>query len=277
MTISTNFGQDCSVILKSHMDLRDLQRNWDLFGRKDPMWAILTQEDKKNRKWDKDSFFQTGRKEIRRVMKALENAGVRIPAGNALDFGCGLGRLTQALADHFPSVTGVDIAPSMIEGAIRLNPLGDRCRFLLNDRDDLAVLPDASFAFIYTNITLQHMAPVFAEKYLREFGRLLIPGGILVFQLPVEEIKKSNPTLAQSVTLLLQDWTGGRWTRWLYAAKNRWYRWLGQPVMEMYGMPPDKVRHILEEHGKLQLLDAQENRDAGHHWSSIRYTARRTD
>lgn len=258
------------------MDLRDLQRNWDLFGRKDPMWAILTRKDKKNGKWDVDSFFQTGRKEIRRVLKVLENAGVRIPTGNALDFGCGLGRLTQALADHFPSVTGVDIAPSMIEGAIRLNPLGERCRFLLNDQDDLAVLPDASFAFIYTNITLQHMAPMYAEKYLREFGRLLIPGGILVFQLPVEEIKKSKPTMVQSVTPLLQKWTGGRWTQWLYTAKIRWYRWLRQPVMEMYGMPPDKVRHILEENETLQLLDAQENRDAGQHWSSIRYIARRT-
>ena len=34
---------------------------------------------------------------------------------SALDFGCGIGRLSQALAEHFDQVYGVDISPKMIE------------------------------------------------------------------------------------------------------------------------------------------------------------------
>lgn len=37
--------------------------------------------------------------------------------GVALDFGCGVGRLTRALAAFFDRATGVDISSSMIEEA----------------------------------------------------------------------------------------------------------------------------------------------------------------
>ena len=39
----------------------------------------------------------------------------------ALDFGCGVGRLTRALGDRFDAVVGVDISAGMVEQARRLN------------------------------------------------------------------------------------------------------------------------------------------------------------
>ena len=44
-----------------------------------------------------------------------------------LDIGCGVGRLTQALSSRFDECWGVDIAPSMIESANKLNRCPDRC------------------------------------------------------------------------------------------------------------------------------------------------------
>jgi 2-polyprenyl-3-methyl-5-hydroxy-6-metoxy-1,4-benzoquinol methylase len=93
--------------------------------------------------------------------------------GSALDFGCGVGRLTQALADHFDEVWGVDIASSMIEGARRLDRSGGRCRYLVNGRP--RVVRDASFGFILSLIVLQHLEPEYIRSYLREFIRLLAP------------------------------------------------------------------------------------------------------
>jgi len=49
----------------------------------------------------------------------IESLGVEPSGGRALDFGCGLGRLTQPLAERFDEAVGVDIAASMIEGARR--------------------------------------------------------------------------------------------------------------------------------------------------------------
>lgn len=49
---------------------------------------------------------------------------------------------------------------------------------------DLARFPDGTFTFIYSTLVLQHMEPQFSKGYIREFVRVLAPGGVLAFQLP---------------------------------------------------------------------------------------------
>ncbi|MEO7862527.1 MAG: hypothetical protein ABIU05_19265 [Nitrospirales bacterium] len=51
------------------MELNELQKNWNQLGKQDPLWAILTQQDKKGNKWTPDEFFETGRREIAYVME----------------------------------------------------------------------------------------------------------------------------------------------------------------------------------------------------------------
>ncbi len=165
------------------MDLKQLQKNWDGLGAKDPLWAILTDPSKQGGRWDIAEFFAVGEQEIAGVMTLLQALHVSVNLAVALDFGCGVGRLTQALARRFESVYGVDIAPSMIEQAKRLNT-SERCQFLVNQSDDLSVFPSEFFDFIYTNIVLQHMEPRYGKKYLAEFLRTLKRGGVLCFEVP---------------------------------------------------------------------------------------------
>jgi len=101
-----------------------------------------------------------------------------------LDFGCGVGRLTQALAEHFERVVGVDISPAMIEGARRYNRKGDRVRYLVNADPNLRQLASGSFSFVLADIVLQHVPPRFSLEYIAEFVRVLGPGGIAAFQMP---------------------------------------------------------------------------------------------
>jgi hypothetical protein len=96
----------------ARMELNELQRHWDILGKEDPLWAIITWQDKKGNKWDPAAFFASGRQEIADVMQYLASLHLDGPRQRALDFGCGVGRLTRALADHFAKATGVDIAPS---------------------------------------------------------------------------------------------------------------------------------------------------------------------
>jgi len=147
------------------------------------MWAVLTEPDRVGGRWDAEEFFATGREEIGRVMRLAEALGLPARRDDALDFGCGVGRLTQALADHFGTATGVDIAPSMLAAANRYNTHAN-ARFVRNEKPDLSVFDDASFDFVYSTIVLQHMPPEFSLGYVREFGRLLRPGGLAVFTLP---------------------------------------------------------------------------------------------
>src|SRR5262249_11664210 len=114
------------------MNLKDLQETWNAFGHRDPLWAVLTQPEKKGRRWKAQEFFETG---VRDIGAALTYAASLLPAfrrDRALDFGCGVGRLTQALANYFGEIWGVDIAPSMLAQAEKYNRHGSKVKYVLN-------------------------------------------------------------------------------------------------------------------------------------------------
>jgi len=114
--------------------------------------------------------------------------------GAAFDFGCGVGRLTQALAEHFESVTAVDISERMIELARGLNRHGERVSYVHNTASDLAAFSPGTFDFVYSDIVLQHVVPAASDRYIREFVRILRPGGITVFQVPSHQAAVPAPT-----------------------------------------------------------------------------------
>lgn len=170
------------------MNLNRLQDHWNALGKIDPLEAILSRDGTIGGQWNVEEFFATGDREIDAAMKSIKDLGMSIPQSKALDFGCGIGRLTQALGRYFQEAYGVDIAPSMLDLANRYNRLGKKCHYLLNEADHLMLFPDGSFDLIYSVITLQHMQPKYSKKYIREFLRILAPGGVLVFQIPSEPI-----------------------------------------------------------------------------------------
>jgi SAM-dependent methyltransferase len=179
------------------MNLTELAAHWNEFGKTDPLWAVLTQPGTENNRWDVGRFFETGRHEIAHVFHLLAELAIPVQRIRALDFGCAVGRLTQALCPHFDECYGVDIAPAMIEQAIRYNQFGGKCRYFLNRTNDLAQFESNSFSFIYTNIVLQHMKPEYTKNYIQEFLRLLSPAGVVVFQLPTGRQRHLPPAPGQ--------------------------------------------------------------------------------
>jgi len=118
-------------------------------------------------------------------MKSAEELALPHQRKAALDFGCGVGRMARSLASHFESYTGVDISEPMIARAREWNLDCPQCRFILNATGDLRVFESASFDLIYSRFVLQHLpSRALVESYLRDFIRILKPGGLLVFQLP---------------------------------------------------------------------------------------------
>lgn len=227
------------------MNLQEVQQHWHAFGKMDPMWAILTWPDRKDNKWQRDEFFQTGVIEIDLVIQYIKSFGITIPRHRALDFGCGIGRLTQALAHYFEEVYGVDISPSMIELAKKYNLHDNRCKYLLNDVDNLRVFNDNTLDFIYTNITLQHIEPQYSKNYIKEFLRILAPGGLLIFHLPeLRPVHDGAP--------------GNRYKQFikgitpeilLHFYRQVKARRLEQPIMEVYGIERAEILRLLAEHG----------------------------
>ena len=239
------------------MKLKELQASFDEWGRCDPLWAIATTPGKKGNRWDPDEFFETGAAFVQELMQFLHALPIRLTGDAALDFGCGVGRLTQPLANYFERVVGVDIAPSMIRLAETYNRRGERCDYILNERDDLRRFPDGCFDFVLSHVTLQHMVPGYSTAYIREFARVLAPGGVVVFQIPSERTvrpKAAGDTAARPQSPLAPD----------------------DPPMEMHGVPRSQVQSILKA-GRLTTLDVSEIGSAGPDWTSYRYCATKSD
>jgi ubiquinone/menaquinone biosynthesis C-methylase UbiE len=176
--------------------LSRLKSDWDSLAQRDALAAILTDESKSGGKWDVTEFMATGDAEIETVLQHLEIVGLQPdPDGAVLDFGCGVGRLTQALARRFQSCVGIDISQEMITQANALNHYG-HCRYVASATPQLP-FADESFSFIYSNIVLQHVARRFAVNYLREFTRVFAPGAVLVFGV---QDSFATPDLASSLT-----------------------------------------------------------------------------
>lgn len=72
-----------------------------------------------------------------------------------LDFGCGSGNLSNALASESRKITGLDISPDLLEIAVRQND-PSFCKFVLYDGGDIP-LDDRSFDFAATYVVLNHI------------------------------------------------------------------------------------------------------------------------
>lgn len=240
------------------MKIDRLQQQWNVAGKDDPFWAVLAAPDKKGNRWQVDEFFRTGADEISELMRYVDSLEIPLARRRALDFGCGPGRLSQALAGFFDRVDGVDISPSMIELARRFNQHPDRCEYHTLSADDLRLFADGTFDFIYTTMTLQHLKPRLMRRYLGEFLRVLHRQGLLVFQVP------SRPaTLGGRLKQIVPEPVIDAYRRLRYG---------GHPAVTMYGMTKDEVRRWCADH-QVVILDVTEwEPDAK--WQSVRYAVR---
>lgn len=167
------------------MSLERHREDWERLAEVDAMWAVLTAPGRKGGRWDVEEFFGTGEAEIEHVLSRAEQSGRPARRERALDFGCGVGRLTRALGRRFEHAVGVDISAGMVERAAQLNADVPACEFRVNDAPDLAVFEDDSFDFVYSSIVLQHLpSQAEIERYVSELVRVARPDGIVVFGIP---------------------------------------------------------------------------------------------
>jgi 2-polyprenyl-3-methyl-5-hydroxy-6-metoxy-1,4-benzoquinol methylase len=212
------------------MNIQQAHKNWTELGENDPMWVVLSLPDKLGGKWTPEKFFASGREEIDRVLRIIREAGVTVNPGRALDFGCGLGRLSQALAEHFRRVEGVDISDSMIRQAQQYNKHPDKVEYQLNVKNDLSLYPRNQFDFIYSNIVLQHVPSTDQLLYIAEFMDLLKIGGVAYFQ----------TIHCRGLRALVPNW---------FTEAYRFVKYRGNSYTPIYGVPASHVETVIRNGG----------------------------
>lgn len=239
------------------------QEQWEKLGENDPYWAVLTDPSKKGNKWSKAEFFATGTKEIEDILTKIQTLGLKVNFGTGLDFGCGVGRLSRALAGKFKQVIGVDISQTMLQEAKTVNDGLENIKFLHNTAVDLSIIPDQSIDFLYSNIVLQHMPKDRQIVYLKEFCRILKPEGVIAVQTPARTD--------------LKTWRG--WV--LMLAGNRLLNILRKikygpsGVMEIHTVPKQTVIDLLEESG-MQVVQVSSYETAGPGFESYMYIGQKS-
>jgi SAM-dependent methyltransferase len=158
------------------------KQDWEELARVDPCWAIVSDPARRFGNWDGDEFFRSGELQFAEVMRVADRLGYPAERSRVLDFGCGIGRVTRAMAPYFEKCYGLDISDNMVTQARELNRAWPRCEF--QSGGDLGTFPDDHFDMVYCHTVLQHFpARVLIEAKISEFVRVLKPRGLIVFQL----------------------------------------------------------------------------------------------
>lgn len=240
-------------------ELSRLRRVWQTLGHDDPLWAVLSHADKRGGRWNPAEFLATGQIEVDNQLAALAAGGYPHGREIALDFGCGAGRLSRALATHFGRVIGLDVSASMVSTARELNADVGNLEFRENASERIEGIADASVDFVFSHITLQHIPAALAAGYVDEFFRILAPGGVAVFQF----VSASDASLRGHVFGLASN-------RWLNPLRRLW--WRRRAVFEMHVLPPATLAARLARHPSLRLLSAIDDQAAGPGWLGKRWT-----
>jgi len=241
--------------------LNDIKKNWDEFAKIDPLWSILPIPEKKGNRWSLNELFETGRQEIKSVIEYTETLRIKIDKNKALDFGCGVGRLTQALSIYFSECYGVDISSEMLLLANRYNQYGGRCKYILNTTNDLKIFEDSFFDFIYSNIVFQHMPPVYTLGYIREFLRIIKRDGAMVFQITTEELPMVGTKVRNIFKLIIP------------APLRRFYKKLKYgtwAIKDMYCIKKDILNEFIQLHGG-RIIDIVKDKSSLPRYKGHRY------
>ncbi|MBU3077617.1 class I SAM-dependent methyltransferase [Sphingomonas quercus] len=178
---------DCTPDQEQAMFER-IARHWQSFGETEPYWSVLTNPlfFKDTLPEHIDGFFEHGRSDVERSLNYLRRADLACEhVERALDFGCGVGRLTVALARYANTVVGVDISPGHLreaeKSAARFGI--DNAQFrLISNVADLDTI--GNFDLIVSRIVLQHNPPPVMAALYRKLLGCLRPRGMAVVQMP---------------------------------------------------------------------------------------------
>ena len=158
----------------------DARRFWDSRAEEDAFFFIDDRLEYGSP--DLDQFWAEGEKDLETLLDAV---GAELkPSDDVVDIGCGVGRLSRAIAKRAQTVRAVDVSPRMLEGARKYNADIDTVEWVLGDGTSLAGIDSASADAAVSHVVFQHIPdPEVTLNYVRELGRVLRPGGWAVFQI----------------------------------------------------------------------------------------------
>lgn len=150
--------------------------DWSLVGAREPFFGVLSAPEFKSAALTPeavDRFYETGVHEIAALRRwCLDDLGAAPGEGDALDFGCGVGRLTFAMAGAGARVIGYDVSPEMLAHARTRAGAQTSPHFT-------SVFPDGRWDWINSYIVFQHIPPTEGLALLKSLLQCANSGAII--------------------------------------------------------------------------------------------------
>ncbi|MGZ4808754.1 MAG: class I SAM-dependent methyltransferase [Thermoanaerobaculia bacterium] len=161
--------------------MRRYQKDWNELALREPYYSVITDPRFLTRNLNDETilqFFEGGEADVQALLSEITACtGEDFRPRTALDFGCGVGRLTLALARRAEHVTGCDISPAMLAIA-RKNAI-DACVKNVEFVSTLDQVVDKKFDFICSLLVFQHIPAGEGLDALSALLKLLAPEGVL--------------------------------------------------------------------------------------------------
>jgi len=157
------------------------RKDWEQFGRDDPFYGVFSSNEYSGKLFDDDSvkrLYGSGDKHVKCILALAARHFDFHPVGDALDFGCGVGRLTLPLAEAFDNACGLDISEGMLSTAREAAKLRGIENVRFERISSGEQIPKARYQFVHTYITLQHMIVSEGERRFNELVGALSDGGV---------------------------------------------------------------------------------------------------
>lgn len=172
--------------------LRSDREFWNAAAREDAYFAVLSSPESRDPSTREAYFDATASEDLRRLGWFL-HAESRV-----LDLGCGVGRLTKALAHRCAEVIGVDISAEMVAIARARTAASPNVRIVETDGSSLACVATGTVDFVVSLLCLIHVDRRAAFRYFHEIRRVLAPGGRAWLQFQDEEQPEGAAALASA-------------------------------------------------------------------------------
>ena len=151
---------------------RNSDAAWERYGKFDPYFGVCTQDKYRTENLGEselEEFFRSGEEFINLLLSTTrERVDSSFQPTRALDFGCGVGRLTVPLAKICSDVVGTDVSDSMLDEAqnncLRTNTITN---VTLVESDDELSRVSGTFDFVLSYTVFQHIPRRRGENILK--------------------------------------------------------------------------------------------------------------
>jgi 2-polyprenyl-3-methyl-5-hydroxy-6-metoxy-1,4-benzoquinol methylase len=130
---------------------------WHNITKTEPYWSVLTNDKYKMSNIDLAKFYETGSRQVDRLISYLKSNDLISEIHTCLDFGCGVGRTTAPLSRVCNNVDGVDLSSGMIDIARDYMDENNIDNVTLADSSQNTFLPQKQkYDLIFSWAVLQH-------------------------------------------------------------------------------------------------------------------------